>query len=359
MDNPRSAVPMPDALQEALRDHADGAELQRVWELLPIAESLSATPAATTADERESLWARIAAETTVPEASAPAQAGDGDGVISLAVRRDVATAVPSLGGTRGRVSRANIGSRRATSVTLLAAAAAVMLSVTWALRDITTSTAPGESRQLTLADGSQVRLSGSTTIEYPRWIRPAWLGGSRHVRLNGVAFFDVAKDAARPFVVTTDHATVTVRGTRFNVVARGTGEASSTDVAVEEGVVEVRRASGSDRDAATLRANDHIRVRGGAGGLQVVASGADVARETAWIRGGFSAVDLPFTQIVAMLEAQFGVEIRLSGSAVSSQTMTVYYPTQRAVDAILLDLCTARGLVMRRTSRGFEITPRP
>jgi ferric-dicitrate binding protein FerR (iron transport regulator) len=377
MDNPRSvprsaphaAAPMPDALQEALRDHADGAELQRVWELLPMAESASPTLAGATADERESLWARIAAETTVPEASAPAasapaasapaQAGDGDGVISLAARRDVATAVPSLGGTRGRVSRANIGSGRTTSVRLLAAAAAVMLSVTWALRDITTSTAPGESRQLTLADGSQVRLSGSTTIEHPRWIRPAWLGGSRQVRLDGVAFFDVAKDAARPFVVTTDHATVTVRGTRFNVVARGTGEASSTDVAVEEGVIEVRRVSGSDRDAATLRANDRIRVSAGSGALQVVASGADVARETAWIRGGFSAVDLPFTQIVTMLEAQFGVEIRLSGSAVSSQTMTVYYPTQRAVDAILLDLCTARGLVMRRTSRGFEITPKP
>jgi ferric-dicitrate binding protein FerR (iron transport regulator) len=360
MDNPRSAAPMPDALQEALRDHADGAELQRVWELLPMAESSLSTPAATTADERESLWARIAAETTVPEASAPTQARDGDGVISLAARRDVATAAQSLGGTRGRVSRANIGSRRVTSVTLLAAAAAVMLSVTWALRDITTSTAPGESRQLTLADGSQVRLSGSTTIEHPRWIRPAWLGGaSRQVHLDGVAFFDVAKDAARPFVVTTAQATVTVRGTRFNVVAGGTGEASSTDVAVEEGVVEVRRASGSDREAATLRANDRIRVSAGSGGLQAVASGADVARETAWIRGGFSAVDLPFTQIVAMLEAQFGAEIRLSGSAVSSQTMTVYYPTQRTVDAILLDLCTARGLVMRRTSRGFEITPKP
>ncbi len=360
MDNPRSAAPMPDALQEALRDHADGVELQRVWELLPIAESLSATPAVRSADDRELLWARIVAETTVPEASAPTQAGDSDGVISLAARRDAATAAPSLGGTRGRVTRANIGARRATSLTLLAAAAAVMLSVIWALRDITTSTAPGERRQLTLVDGSQVRLNGSTTIEHPRWIRPAWLGGgSRQVRLDGVAFFDVAKDAARPFVVTTDHATVTVRGPRFNVVARGTGEASSTDVAVEEGVVEVRRVSGNDHAAATLRANDHIRVGAGSDALQAVASGADVARETAWIRGGFSAVDLPFTQIVTMLEAQFGVEIRLSGSAVSSQTMTVYYPTQGAVDAILLDLCTARGLVMRRTSRGFEITPKP
>jgi ferric-dicitrate binding protein FerR (iron transport regulator) len=184
-------------------------------------------------------------------------------------------------------------------------------------------------------------------------------GGTRQVRLDGVAFFDVAKDAARPFVVTTAHASITVRGTRFNVVARGTGEVSATDVAVEEGVVEVRRASGREPAAATLRANDRIRVSAGSGGLPAVASGADVVRETAWIRGGFSAVDLPFTQIVGMLEAQYGVEIRLSGSAESRETMTVYYPTQRAVDAILLDLCTARGLLMRRTSRGFEITPKP
>lgn len=360
MDNPHSAAPMPDALQEVLRDHVDGTELQRVWELLPMAESSSAARAATTVDEREMLWSRIAAETTVPAASAPTQVDDVDGVISLAARRDVATAAKPLGETRGRVSRANIGSRRATSVTLLAAAAAVVLSVTWALRDITTTTAPGESRQVTLADGSQVRLSGSTTIEHARWIRPALLGGgSRQVRLDGVAFFDVAKDAARPFVVTTEHATVTVRGTRFNVVARGTGDMAATDVAVEEGVVEVRRASASDREAAILRANDRIRVSAGARGLPAVASNVDVARETAWIRGGFSAVDLPFTQIIDLLEGQYGVEIRLSGSAVSSQTMTVYYPTQRAIDAILLDLCTARGLLMRRTSRGFEISPKP
>ncbi len=355
MDNPHSAASMPEALREALRDHTNGAELRQIWELLPVAEPTLARRAA--ADERELLWSRIAAETTLPGALPATQSDDGGGVLPLTAQRGKATARHPLAGKTRRVPG---GPRRVTRVFLIAAAAALAVSVNWALRDITTSTAPGESRQVTLADGSQVRMSGESTLKHPRWIRPAWLGGgSRQVRLDGVAFFDVARNAARPFVLTTAHAVITVRGTRFNVAARSTGTAASTDVAVEEGVVEVRRASDRTRAAATLHANDRIRVAGGTDVLPAVVPGADVARETAWIRGGFSAVDLPFTLIVDMLEAQYGVEIRLSGSAISSETMTVYYPTVRTIDAILLDLCTARGLVMRRTSRGFEVSPKP
>jgi len=351
MDNRAAGDSMPDPLREALRDHADGAELEQVWALLPVAEQSAPPHAARTAQSREDLWQRIAARTVSPSAGEAQGPRDGAPVVSLDARRAAKGHAMSNSGRaadRGRSMR----------MALLSAAALLVVSLTWSLRDITTRTAAGQTTRLTLADGSHVTLGGSSTLRHPRWIRPAWLGGgTRQIQLAGVAFFDVAKDAVRPFSVKTAQATIRVVGTRFNVVARGSSNAASTDVAVEEGVVEVRRAKGTDASPAILRANDRIRVPAGAGALPTVTSGVDVSRETAWIQGGFSAVELPFTALIAMLEAQYGVEITLTGSAASTEAMTVYYPTQRQIDAILLDLCTARGLMLRRTSRGFDIAP--
>ncbi len=325
---------MPDQLRDALRAHEDGATLEQVWKMLPAAE-LSPS-ASTLAESREALWASIAAETV---ASTP--------VISLTAHRE-------RDRHRGRASRV---------VMLLAAAAMLVVSITWPFREVTSSTAAGQTAELTLGDGSIVTLNGATDLRYPRRFRPVWLGGgTRHVELRGVAFFSVAKDPARPFIVETGQARVHVVGTRFNVASRSNDRSATTDVAVEEGVVQVRARDANNAGeptAVTLRANESVRMSRRTANAPLRTSTGDVARETAWIRGGFSAVDLPFTAIVAELESQYGVEIALTGTAASSEAMTVYYPTRRAIDAILLDLCTARGLVLRRSSRGFEISPAP
>jgi len=73
-------------------------------------------------------------------------------------------------------------------------------------------TAIGENASLRLADGSRVRLGGHTRLEV--------LLGPRLRRidlLSGEAYFEVAKDRARPFLVRAGTATVTAVGTEFNV----------------------------------------------------------------------------------------------------------------------------------------------
>ena len=67
--------------------------------------------------------------------------------------------------------------------------------------------------QLTLADGTAVWLNSDSRLEYPE----AFSGDTREVRLRGEAYFDVARDTARPFVVATELGDVTVLGTEFNV----------------------------------------------------------------------------------------------------------------------------------------------
>jgi transmembrane sensor len=72
---------------------------------------------------------------------------------------------------------------------------------------------------LTLPDGSHVWLNNASSLRYP----VSFTGNSREVELTGEAYFEIAKDASRPFRVAvhsgTRSSTVEVLGTSFNVMA--------------------------------------------------------------------------------------------------------------------------------------------
>lgn len=74
------------------------------------------------------------------------------------------------------------------------------------------ATEVGEQRTIQLADGSSVRLDTDSRI------RVRLSGEARRIDLlEGQVLFDVAHDAARPFVVSADETTVTALGTVFDV----------------------------------------------------------------------------------------------------------------------------------------------
>jgi ferric-dicitrate binding protein FerR (iron transport regulator) len=72
--------------------------------------------------------------------------------------------------------------------------------------------AEAETQSLELPDGSAIDLRQGGNITYP-----ANFEEDRSIALEGVAFFDVAKDNAHPFIIKTDRLTVTVTGTSFYV----------------------------------------------------------------------------------------------------------------------------------------------
>ena len=65
----------------------------------------------------------------------------------------------------------------------------------------------------TLNDGSVVYLAGNTRFSFPKQFDSI----SRSVELKGEAFFDVAPDPSKPFIIETDEAVIRVVGTAFNV----------------------------------------------------------------------------------------------------------------------------------------------
>lgn len=99
------------------------------------------------------------------------------------------------------------------------------------------ATDAGRIGRLPLPDGSELLLDAGSAVEV------RLLAARREVKLlRGGAFFAVARDAARPFVVLAGDARVTVLGTRFAVEMDVRGIA----VAVESGRVSVQGAASSD-----------------------------------------------------------------------------------------------------------------
>ncbi len=92
-------------------------------------------------------------------------------------------------------------------------------------------TPKGQMQAVSLPDGSVVMMSEETSVEYD------FRGTQRQVLFAGKAEFEVAKDAARPFVVRVDEYSVTVLGTHFTLSARP-GEWLYT-ISLQEGAVKL------------------------------------------------------------------------------------------------------------------------
>lgn len=95
------------------------------------------------------------------------------------------------------------------------------------------STKAGDKACINLPDGSKVWLNGDSRITYVG----EFGNKTREVYLSGEAFFDVAKDKTKPFMIHTRTINLKVLGTAFNV--RSYDNEKETETALVRGSVEV------------------------------------------------------------------------------------------------------------------------
>jgi transmembrane sensor len=178
-----------------------------------------------------------------------------------------------------------------------------------------TITNPRGSRvvSLTMADGSRVWLDAASSITYPT----AFVGKERAVTMTGQAYFEVAHNAAKPFVVRKpdDGVAVQVLGTHFNVMAFGDEDVRVT---LLEGSVEVARnpeASGAKKgnpEASGAR----VRIRPGEQAVMghdegdiAVVTGVDIEGTMAWKNGVFKFQDIKIEPLMKQLARWYDVEV--------------------------------------------------
>lgn len=165
----------------------------------------------------------------------------------------------------------------------------------------TLRTPKGGFYQLTLSDGTKLWLNAASSLRYP----VAFDGKERVVELKGEGYFEVAKDAARPFRVLVNDMSVEVKGTHFNVMAYENETAVKTTLL--EGSVSVTGAGHSallnPGQQAELSSHNQLKV----------ISDVNLDQVIAWKNGYFHFDRAGLEVLMRQIERWYDVDVQYVG----------------------------------------------
>lgn len=217
------------------------------------------------------------------------------------------------------VSAARRGLGRRGLLTGLGAAVAACAAIVVAPRLLSAryGTAVGEIRRVPLSDGSMAAINTDTVLDVT--MRPR----SRQVKLDkGEAWFQVAKDPQRPFVVESGPVRVRAVGTAFSVRRRDGG----CEVLVTEGVVE---AWSEDVGAAPRRvaAGERIFVSDEVGPATPAVAPIDITRNLAWREGQIVLDGEAFAAAAAEFNRYNDRKIVIADGAMADEKLVGWFRT--------------------------------
>lgn len=176
----------------------------------------------------------------------------------------------------------------------------------------TITTPKGGQYQLVLADGTKVWLNAASSLRYPT----SFTGPERRVEITGEAYFEVAKNKARPFKVDVEgKGEVEVLGTHFNINAYSDEPAISTTLL--EGSI---RFTELENKKATLIAPGQ-QVLLSAEGQMKLNKHADLESVVAWKDGSFHFSSQDIVSIMRQISRWYDVEVVYKGT-ISIDTFT-------------------------------------
>jgi transmembrane sensor len=204
-------------------------------------------------------------------------------------------------------------------------------------------TGVGETRTLTLDDGSRVVLDTRSRVHV------AFTTAAREVQLlDGRAHFEVAQNANRPFRVRTKSAEVVAVGTMFDVLSL----AGSTRVTLIEGRVNVRTIPDTPHEESTTRSLLPGQQLGIAGdGRLLDEKTVEVETATAWERGTVVLDDVPVSEALADMNRYSRTQIVIEAAAVQSQRISGVF---RAGDVETEAIALERYFGLEESSRSAQ-----
>jgi len=139
----------------------------------------------------------------------------------------------------------------------------------------TLTTHRGEQFPLQLSDGTKLWLNASSSIRFP----VAFAGNERRVEITGEAYFEVAKNANKPFKVLLNGMEIVVLGTHFNV--NGYADEASVRTTLLEGSVKITK------DNASLLLVRGQQAKLNRNGRMDLIEDADIEQAVSWKEGYF------------------------------------------------------------------------
>jgi ferric-dicitrate binding protein FerR (iron transport regulator) len=172
----------------------------------------------------------------------------------------------------------------------------------------------GEMKAIRLPDASAVVLNSGSNIRYPA----SFGKKERRIKLSGEAWFSVVKEASRPFVVETEHLSVEVLGTEFNV-KDNPGDVKAT-ATLSRGKIKV----------ATKDKQSHILAPGLHLSYDSKSKRTDIAEVnagdySAWKDGHLVFDNMPLAEILPVVERKFNISIRVDTPVDSTNRYSIKF----------------------------------
>jgi len=169
-----------------------------------------------------------------------------------------------------------------------------------------------ERKQLVLNDSSQVWINSASTLRYPQ----SFATKQRKVVLEGEAFFEVKKDATRPFVVETGPLAVKVLGTSFNI--RSFESDSEMIITLATGKVDIIR---NEERIASLVPGEQLIYNKRDSTFRKTS--ANIASSHAWRDGVLTFSSTPLSEVIPVLERWYGVHITIADDSLAETRITL------------------------------------
>lgn len=193
------------------------------------------------------------------------------------------------------------------------------------------TTAAGERRLISLEDGSRLTLNTGSAVAVE------FTAAQRTVKLlRGEAYFEVAANKARPFVVVAGAVAARAVGTAFSVAAL---DGDQEEVAVSEGVVAVT----AGVEIRNLSANQHVHWRDG--GLESVQT-VDTENHLAWRRGQVVFSRQPLAAVIQEINRYRKWPIIIANRSLANRVISGVFKTDdpKAVISALTHTLSAQAI---------------
>lgn len=211
-------------------------------------------------------------------------------------------------------------------------------------RQVTVVAPAGVRKTIHLADGSKVYLNSGSKLVYP----VPFAGGKRRVSLVGEAFFAVAKDSRRPFIVRTGPLLTRVTGTSFNIRYRQ--QENKIAVALATGKVEIEKQSGGGM--ARLVPGQQLVYDQASQSCRV--GPYDRQQVLGWRAGVLHFEQASFREVVDQLATWYGVDITIAGPLPEKQWQYTGAYHQQSLEEVLEGIAFVKGF--RYARQGNKVT---
>ena len=189
-------------------------------------------------------------------------------------------------------------------------------------------------RSIKLIDGSSVTLGADSRIQYSKSFNKL---NKREVYLEGNAFFDVAHNPSKPFVVHSEKVQTVVLGTAFTVEAYPW---------VKEITVTVKRGKVSVSDESRLQGiiTPDQQIRYNKGNRVSIKGKVNATSYNNWKTGTLLFKNVTVAEAADILEKKFKIKVLFSDREVKTKRFTASFNVADSLDTILESICEFNGV---------------